>query len=317
MRKLLEKTKFGRSIGGMAAIEFAIILPFLLLVLFGTYQITYYVITVRKIDNVVNDVGYIISREGCIASDFNGTCITPLFTGGQDRLHDIFDNVIPFLIYPYAYNPGDDKSQIQVKFVGLPQVSSCPSSGGSNSDGVNRDTVRVMWIEKYPATSATAISGTNNVVTDCNSVSCPDVCDNGTYGKYQSFYSDDSASRANIIYPSQSFILVNFAFDFKGVLGANMPFLGTVLPSKFEKSASYASRSRWIDINNDQLIQTTELVNYLNYCTDCNIATSKYGGASANMKSSNEVYRQPCIASTGLNAGQSNNTNNSSGCVFY
>ena len=123
-------SRFKKANNGVAALEFAFVLPFLLVVFFGVYEVTTYITTVRKIDNVVNDIGYILSRGGNIAQNDGSTGCTPgVYCGGRASLQSIFNNALPFLMYPYSYNPANPAQSIstnlRIKFIGLP-VFSCP-----------------------------------------------------------------------------------------------------------------------------------------------------------------------------------------------
>ncbi len=306
MKKFINRNSFKKSISGVAAIEFAIILPFLLIVLYGVYQVTTYVTTIRKIDNVTNDIAYILSREGNIATrDIDGN-----FSGGQARMLAIFQNTIPFLIYPYSYDPlNDNNSQIQVKYVGLPLPISCPTTA-QNADGIDRSSVRVMWQERFPRDSATQISAEAGATRLCEGDNCPIICSPASgFGRYQSFYKDNASSRANIIYPGQSFILVDFAYNYDGLFSGGFPGVAPILPSTFEKFASYASRGQ---------LQLGTMVNNMHYCTDCNIANSAYGGTNGiQQPGSGPVLRQACQSNAIINASASVNTRNSGGCAFY
>lgn len=346
MLKFLKKhsaTNFAKANSGVAAVEFAILLPFLLLILYGAFQVTTYVIAVRKIDNVTNDIGYILSREGQIATpDVNN-----VYNGGEATLQGVFQNAVPFLMYPYRYDPVNDpnfttNSQIEVKFVGLPKfdVVGPTSPGGTPvpcpaGDSINRDRVRIMWDEKYPLSSGLPVGASTPTLALCSTATgsstlCPQTCGSSP-SDFLSVYGESTyGDRADIVFNGQSFILVNFAYRFSSLLGANFPGITTVLPERLEKVASYAVRSRWIDDNPaDGIVEANEIKNYMQYCTDCNVYSSKYQptsgtGAGMDQTGAPQSLRQTCLSptapaniSTFSSNGGNNNTANSGGCTFF
>lgn len=333
--KMKTLSAFKKAIQGVAAIEFALLLPFLLLVVFGVYEITFYVEATRKLDNITNDIGYILSREGCIANDLNPNqpCTnSTIYTGGKTDLENIYDNVLPFLTYPLKYSSTDGTSQVEVKYVGMPvflgaNTSSCPGPAPYNSDGVNRQSLRVMWEHRYPPDDANGGAGVhvtndNDITSLCSGDNCPGICNttSDSSNRNLSEYSDTIGSRADIKYPGQSFIVINFAFDFKSLLGDNFPGVNFVLPHRIEKTTSYAIRSRWIDGADgsvpDRQIQTNELINSMQYCTDCNVYSSKFApadGTNMNNPGTGPVVRQACKQPGDIGAVPSAD-NASSGC---
>ncbi len=81
---------FIKSKQGVAAIEFAIMLPFLLIVFYGVFQLSTYISAVRRIDNTTNDLAYIISREGFIVNkSADPKKPAEPKTGGKLRLENI------------------------------------------------------------------------------------------------------------------------------------------------------------------------------------------------------------------------------------
>ena len=316
------KSRFAKCNSGVAALEFAILLPFLLLVVFGVYEVTTYITASRKIDNVTNDIAYIISREGNIAP-LDGSvpgCPVGTYCGGQQRLHDIFDNVIPFLMHPYPYNPGDNKSQIRASVVGLPIPSCNETLTSQNSDGIDRQTARIMWTEHYPVDSAVTVPYYVAGISGCVGPECPDVCNKPSFGKYLSTITDQCCSRANIVYPGQSYVLIDFAYQFPNVLGSSFAGYAPTMKNTFSKLVSYASRSRLIINPNTG---TQQMVNNLHYCTDCypyssDFKQANHQGLTPPNNGFNVYFRYGCIKDDPSNplALRNDNEANRGGCTF-
>lgn len=61
--------RFGRETGGLAALEFAILAPMMVFLLFGSIELIDMVITNRRVQNVTASVADVISRDTSVSDD--------------------------------------------------------------------------------------------------------------------------------------------------------------------------------------------------------------------------------------------------------
>ena len=299
MKLLTKKNKnLRRNIAGVAAIEFAILLPFLLAVFYGVFEVSKFIMIARRADSVANDIAFILSREGRVAlnTPINTPCPAPGCQGGKQQIDKIFDAVIPLIMYPYGDTDGlangysVDNYQIEARMVAFPVFNA------AEPNTVDKNSLRVMWSNRKESfarvTGARAAVSMNSGGTDYNVT-------NDIANKTSKYDDVKYGTRADLRFPGQSVILVNFAFGYDSVLASTYPVTGGVLPNTFEKVASYAVRSQWRDApspgfpNGDGRIQSNEFINDMHYCTDCNqlnsIANSGMTFGSA------KKSRQTCI----------------------
>lgn len=250
--KLKQKNCLRRTESGVAAIEFALLLPLLLILFFGSFEVARYIVHSRKLDNAVSDIGLLISREGVLrdSSDVEGK--------GAQTLNNLKYGILPMLVYPL----GTQNFDMEMKFIGKP----------SNAQ-LEPDDLRVMW------THAIFEGGTIQVNRDAPTIltdTGQSINDNaGGTPVSPSTYSDSFGQRAKIVFEGQSFILVNFTMEYDQIIPNFGPFLGNILPSNaLEKVSTYAVRSDWDDENDDGKVQPSEFKNELHICTDCNVKTS-------------------------------------------
>ena len=329
--------KLRNSQAGVAAIEFAIMLPFLLIVFYGVIEISNYIISVRKADIVANDIAYLLSREGCIAHDGADSCDTlitqgsPIFKGGATELHEIEDNVTPFLLYPIPYNPSDTTSYaFDVSVAGLPSnfssssgpIVTCPTG---LINGIDQTTYRIIWYDHYPFNNAVALAGpTGGQVNSAAPCSAGTICPFACNGKL--FLSNGQNNivgvSTDIVYPGQEFINLSFSLRYDSILGMSFP--GAVKLFNFQKHGSYAIRARNI-YGGSGTFGANDLINDMFICTDCYV-TSSYsnnngdathltptGGITAGAGSA--VLRQSCVPKSQAPPSGSN-LYNSGGCTF-
>lgn len=68
--KLMQRLRrFARATGGLAALEFAIILPMMIFLLFGAIELIDMVIANRRVQNVAASVADVISRDTSVSDD--------------------------------------------------------------------------------------------------------------------------------------------------------------------------------------------------------------------------------------------------------
>lgn len=124
MRRLLSLRRFGRDARGVAAVEFALILPLLLLLYFGTVEASSLYVVDRRVATVSSTMADLVSREnGCI---------------GEDTLSSYFAAATG-IMEPYST-------------AGLTQVVSLLNI---DEDGV----VKVVWSEPFGARAAARDEG--------------------------------------------------------------------------------------------------------------------------------------------------------------
>ena len=299
---------FKNNISAVAAIEFAILLPLLLLLFFGSFEVARFIIASRKADNIANDIGYLLSREGDINDGFDGT--NSEGTGQDaDRIRNIVQSVVPMMIYPFK----NEDYELEVRFVGIPSNLPRNEDGEVESDDAG---LRIMWAHCEKRLDAP----NNRFEIDCDNATGAKVSNQSrasienrasetigdTSYSTSTYFDITDRQRAKASLAGQSFILVNFAYSYDQILNN---FSDNILLNfdgrSLEKLSSYAVRSRWIDNvpegaeEGDGKIQPSEFRNSMHICVDCNIWRSNdlTGGTG----------REPCRAGS---------DDPSSGCNF-
>lgn len=282
--------KFTRNISAVAALEFAILLPLLLLLFFGSFEVARYVIATRKIDNIANDVAYILSREGDI-HDADGDGVGAENGEDANRIRSIIQSVVPLMLYPYE----NEDYELEVRFFGMP--SNTPNAGVDGEDA------RIMWAhcEKRLEGPGGAFeidcdNQTGAKVTDQETAEIvsrtSEAIGSATYGT-STYFDEPDRERAKTTIGGQAYILVNFAYSYNQILKNFNNIIGFSFDDEVvEKLSTYAVRSRWIDEptpsqpDGDGRIQPSEFRNSMFICTECNIfrSDSLTGG----------VGREPC-----------------------
>ncbi len=267
---------------GTAAIEFAILLPFLLLMFFGSFELSRYIIAVRKIENVTNDINFILSREGTIY-DIDGNGST---SAGEDagRLDRMTRALVPILMTP---NPSDNY-ELEIRAVARPLDAE-----------VSPDVARVMWSHKITNTSGAnpaSVSSSESGFTIVESTS-------SASGSPQpsSIYEDEFGERAELTFPGQTFLMINFASGYNQIINRLYNLVSLNLgDDDVEKVSTYAVRSRWFD-DGDEVLQANEFYNEMQICLDCNVfQSSNLGGGAAGSACAEDTTARP----------------NTSGCIF-
>lgn len=248
---------------GTAAIEFAILLPFLLIMFFGAFEISRYILVIRKVENATNDIGFLLSREGTI-HDIDGDGSVSSTSEDAGRIERIAAAAIPFLMVPYE----TDNYEIEIRSVARP------------TDATNApDDARLMWSHKVsnnegaPRPAEVSPSDEFSITPSTSTVSGDTTP--------SSIYSDGFGQRAELTFEGQTFLLVNFAYGYDQIINNFVNYISLNLEnSGIEKISTYAARSRWID-DGDGTIQANEFFNQLQICTECNTFTSDDLGGDA------------------------------------
>lgn len=290
---------------GIATVEVAIMLPIVLLLLLGTYHVSKYIRAVNKIDNVANDIAYLLSREGQLTATRSYGASNDDY--GAAKLTAMTENVIPFLIYPYSFNSTDYR--IKIQFIGLPIFASqshyTPCTGAVANPGYDRYSLRIMWQMVggggIPLTTETQPPQ----ITACTNSLCQKVCSlAGQEITLNSVYTDNFGQRVSLFSPGDSAILVDFAYKIPALFDTRA-FNMAPFPTIIERASSYMTRPLWEDkiqsgqTAPDNVIQPSELTNYMHICGNCSplssINSATIGGA---MKNTDIDSRQPCAAAS-------------------
>lgn len=277
---------------GTAAIEFAILLPLLLIMFFGAFEVSRYILVVRKVENTVNDINFILSREGTI-HDINGDGSVSGNSEDVGRLERITQAMIPILMAPY----NTDDYEIEFKVVARPVAA-------TNAP----DEARLMWSHKITNNNggnpAEVSSGTDfTIVSSTSNVS-------GS-SKPSSIYTDGTfGNRAELTFPGQTYMLINFAYSYDQIINNFMNYVNlNFSDSDIEKISSYAVRDRWID-DGDEEIQANEFYNEMQICTGCDLPSDELGGGEGRRacvdSPSDSIYPK----TSGCKFNQSVSTNN-------
>lgn len=276
-------SKFYKDLSATAAIEFAILLPLLLIMFFGAFEVSRYILVVRKVENTTSDIGFLLSREGTV-HDINGDGSVSSTSEDEKRIERIANALVPATMYPYKY----DNYQVEVRTVARPVGASLAPNNA-----------RVMWAHKIDRASGTkpASLGANGF-----SVTASTTTVSGSSAP-SSIYSDDSGNRAELTFEGQTFLMVNMAYGYNQIINNFVNFVNLNFEDNdIEKISSYAVRSRWID-NGDGNIQANEYYNEMQTCTRCNVLTSN--------TMSSGTGRQACETNPGSSGYAS-----TSGCKF-
>lgn len=250
--------KFNKNIKGTAAVEFAILFPFLLIMFFGAFEIARYVLVVRRIENTVNDVTFLLSREGTI-HDIDGDGVINSASEDAERIKRITAAVVPILMAPYK----TDNYQIEIRSVARPVGAS-----------IEPDRARLMWSHKITRHAVGAANPAEVSPSD-GFLFTQSTSDVSGATKASTIYSDNFGDRAELVFPGQTFLLANFAYGYNQIINnfVNYISLNFEQNQDIEKISSYAVRSRWID-DGDAIIQANEFYNQMQTCTTCNTYSS-------------------------------------------
>jgi hypothetical protein len=240
MKNFFRKSE--RNVGGTAAIEFAILLPFLLIMFFGAFEVARYILVIRKVENTVNDINFILSREGTI-HDINGDGVISS-TEDTGRIDRLVASLVPILMTPYE----TDNYEIKITAVARP------------TDAINSpDDARLMWAHKIKNNDTAARKA--EVRPDAPSIS-------------GSTYTDSFGERAVLTFEGQTFLLINLAYGYNQVINNFVNYVQLNLEdTDIEKISTYAVRSRWID-DGDGVLQANEFYNQMQICTGCSEVSS-------------------------------------------
>ena len=240
--KLLKK-----STSGAAAIEMAILLPFLLLLLFGAFEVGWYIMGSRRVDNAVHDAAFFISREGSLYNpDFSAPRYTP---EGEERLERFVTAINTIVLTPFD----DTTYGMEMKFVGKPF-----EEGGTTYDS------RVMWSHCIRCTGSN-LPGRPGEKYNVRSHTTR------TEGEFEVF-SDAFGDRARIQSEGQGYILATVSYPYAEVMQGVARVTGvTFANSFFTRVANYPARNRWVDQDDDNIIDINEFYNNMHLCTSCNI----------------------------------------------
>ncbi len=297
---------------GAVAIEFAILFPFLLLLLYGVYVVSNNIMYSRKVDNVANDIAYVVSRMGRVANsslDGDGACFPEGCLGGGTELRNIIRNLHQLLMFPIQ---NESHIVTEVSFVGLPIIT---------DPTLNQTAPRLMWAHKVGPTEVYLPSGSlltnskrgfvtgsatvaGDTVTTVTYLECPSTAPDGT--------TNERYHKATIMYPGQSFIVARTTYrmaGFRSTTGTKFGFGEHFNTNpEFTRTATYAVRSSWIDVNKNNTVDPSEFFNEMHYCTDCFISSSFAGSwSSTNTPSEGcqtdyTALRQQCVSPMNLGA---------------
>lgn len=277
--------RFLRAIKGAAGIEFAIILPLLLLLFFGSFEVGRYIMVSRKVDNFANDIGFLLSREGSFYDlDQDGT---PDEVGEDvEWLEDFVESTSGLMLFPYE-NYG---FAVDLRYIGIPTN---PNEGETYS-------TRMMWSHCLERLS----EGTT--LSECTSSGSDVEGDVGIdLGQYsvinssgQEIYSDNFGERTRLNLAGQGFILSSVAYDYQQVLNNLGDVVGFVFGGRdIARVTSYPARARWNDANLDNQVQANEFFNELHVCIGCQIDSDSLSGTS------NASSRGTCVGVTSASSG--------------
>ncbi|PIR31596.1 MAG: hypothetical protein COV36_07840 [Alphaproteobacteria bacterium CG11_big_fil_rev_8_21_14_0_20_44_7] len=259
---------------GSAAIEFAILLPLLLILFFGSFELSRYILVNRKIDNVANDVSLFLSREGVIY-DVNGDGVINGASEDEKRLERLVRSISDMLLYPYA----QDEFASIVTFVGRPVNAA-----------IDRDDARVMWQHYMGGVSNTGKGDIANF-PELEASAKFTVSTSGGGTKVNT-YTDSFGERAELLYEGDGFILFNSAYKYNSVI-TNIKQYVTLdfTNASILKAGSYKVRSRWIDSGPggipDGVIGANEYYNEMHLCVECNMLDSDRLTSSTGRKKCN------------------------------
>ena len=274
------KLKIVRSTEGAAAIEFALLLPLLLLVFYGMLTFSNYILVSRRIDGAVNDISFLLSREGQIAYTMDSQ---QRYTGGQQYLDSLVSTAVPILMFPFIANDYD----YNVKMVGTPFYSSIATDPCNEND----KEMKVMWSESNPTAKTASFPVDYSITCDNQSFNTGTGVQNYAFSTYHASNSiSNSADGVTSYLPGQAFIVMGLSYPYNQGDPNGPSYLGnTVLgglkffalgipgmPIELKRMAAYPVRFAGLrDINGDGIISANELRTELQICTDCNKLTSQ------------------------------------------
>lgn len=251
---------------GSPAIEFAILSPLLFMMLFGAFELSRYIMAVRKVENAVNDIALVLSREGTIY-DLDGNGATDPDIENAGRLDNLVNAMMPILTFPFSGN----SYEVEITAIARPVGAA-----------IAPNNLRIMWQHKVAKTAAGGSSISVSTTT-------PNITSGSTNvsGSAQptSIYSDNYGQRAELAFAGDTFILAKAAISYSDPLGWLKSNTAIDLSGgRIEKIASYAARKRWFD-DGDRIIQANEVYNQMQICTNCSeLSSNALGGGNGRQK---------------------------------
>ena len=277
---MIRQKSIFRSEEGVAAIEFALMLPLILLMFYGMLVFSNYNLVSRRIDTTVNDTAFFLSREGQIAYtlDTEGR-----YTGGREYLEKLSATMIPILMYPFITNDYN----YNIKMIGTPFYSATPVDACAENDKI----MKVMW--SHSGSSTGVPGGTSTALfPTAYSISCENRSfDTGTgafpyaFSTYHAATEISNAADGVTSYlPGQAFIVMGMSYSYNQGIATGPSYVGNNIlngvqfltlgipgmPDQLKRIAAYPIRFKVVrDVNGDGFVTSTELHTELQTCSDC------------------------------------------------
>lgn len=278
MRKFFARNP--KSEKGAAAIEFALLLPLLLLFFFGMAVYSDYVMVSRKIENAANDVAAIIAKEGRIAQNQQNVCTFNSYTtGGAAFLRNSFNTLLPIIIYPLNFTNGAAVPLVydfSMVMAGRPLWSKMYADNDNNPatapvvPNIDTTNMRVMWAENR------GIPYTASIVS------------NATSSSFSRSAGEPPLFTISHNQEGQSYIMFEISYPFNqggyvGSITGGYRYANLVIGNdinfsavnSLRKVAAYPVRPKAINQNGNLIT-----FNDANICTDCVIRSNGKVGAA-------------------------------------
>lgn len=230
---LMRMRRFGAADGGLAAIEFALIMPTLLFILFAGAQLIAYVDATRKVELVAHSISQMISQatppKGETVAQVNAT-----------DLHFSYDATL--VLFPYVMKDAKRRKvawweNISINYASIrftAKNAACKSNTDTSADLSTCYDANVVW-----TTTGTAQPGGNNY-RSCDTPQLP-VADDATPSR-------TTLPRSS--YGPGSLVAIDVVFDFQPTFGSGLVPAVRIARSAYVQPR-YASLVNFDTTNND------------------------------------------------------------------